>query len=235
MHRGCLLTLVTFVGVSGPTPGQTPTNADSQGTYFGALFSPLPEALYDHLPQLARGQGVLVTHVLPDSPAALAALKRNDVLLDYDGQKIRDCEQFARLIQGDRPDRKVRLGLFRAGKPIATEVTLSRGPALKIAPAQRAGYNQDPTVPKATAKGNGPAPISVSALPLENERMRVTIEYYHDASGRLKTLTAEGSSADIDVEVQKLPERERNLTRRALEQIRTLSSPRQQLKALPKR
>lgn len=213
-----------------PALAQAPNQApDSKGTYLGALFGPVPEALFDHLPNLPRGRGVLVTHVLPDSPADQAPLKRNDILIDYDGQKIRDCEHFARLIQADRPDRQVRLGVVRAGKEMTLDARLARGPALKISNTQRGYYNNlEQNLPKATAKGNGPAPVSVSALPLEKDRMRVTIEYYQDGTGRLRSVIAEGSGAEIDGEVQKLPDRERNLVRRALEQIRSLNSPRQQ-------
>src|SRR5262249_59191177 len=69
---------------------------EEKGTYLGVLISPVPEVLYDQLPQLPPGQGVVVTHVLPDSPAAQAMLRRHDILLAYADEKIRDCEHFAR-------------------------------------------------------------------------------------------------------------------------------------------
>jgi hypothetical protein len=47
--------------------------------------------------------------------------------------------------------------------------------------------------------------------------MKVTIEYYTDA-GRLRTVTCQGA-AEIASAVQKLPERERNLARIALQQL----------------
>src|SRR5204863_414842 len=87
---------------------------------------------YDHLPQLPRGQGVLVTHILPDSPAALAQLKRNDILLNYADKQIPNCEQFARLIQADKPEHKVRLNLMRGGKEMTVEVRLALVPAPRI-------------------------------------------------------------------------------------------------------
>src|SRR4051812_16998285 len=94
--------------LAGPVPAQSPARPDDQGTFLGALFSPVPEALYDQLPHVPRRHGVLVTHVLPDSPAARADLRRHDILLRYDEEKIRDCEHLARLIQADRPERKVK-------------------------------------------------------------------------------------------------------------------------------
>src|SRR3954451_22729392 len=105
---GCLL-------LAGPARARaTDTRrCPDKGTFLGALFSPVPEALYDQLPQLPRHRGVLVTCVLPESPAAQADLRRHDVLLRYDRRPIRDCEHLARLIQGDRPERKIELVLLR--------------------------------------------------------------------------------------------------------------------------
>jgi hypothetical protein len=220
-----LLTLLLAQTANAQTANaQTPA---SQGTYLGALFAPIPEVVWDQLPSLPRGQGVLVTHVLPDSPAETAALKRNDIILTYADTKVRDCEHFALLIQADRPDRKVRVGVVRAGKEMKLDVVLGRGPALRLAPAQRYA-NQEPYVQRAVAKTGGPPPVSISALPLEKDRLKITIEYYQDGTGKLRTVTAEGTPAEIDDEVRKLPERERALTRKALQQIKALNSPKQQ-------
>src|SRR4051812_26021812 len=95
--------LVTQVAV------RAQSTTDDKGTYLGVLISPVPEILYDQVPDLPRGQGVVVTHVLPDSPATRAGLRRHDVLLEYNASKIRDCEHFARLIQADRQNDKVKL------------------------------------------------------------------------------------------------------------------------------
>jgi len=98
---------------------QNPDNTaggEEKGTYLGVLISPVPEVLYDQLPQLPLGQGVVVTHVLPDSPAAQAMLRRHDILLIYNDEKIRDSEHFARLIRADKPDRTVKLTLLRTGQ-----------------------------------------------------------------------------------------------------------------------
>jgi hypothetical protein len=206
-----------------PARAQAPSlsRADERGTYLGALFSPVPEALLDRPPGRPR-HAVLITHVVPDSPAARADLRRQDVLLKYGDVAVRDCEHLARLIQADRPGRQVRLTLLRGGKETTAEVTLALGPALKIAPAVDKP-REAVTVPRGVAKP-GPSPsVSVSATPLEGEKMEVTIEYYQPA-GRLRKLTCQGAPADIDKEVQKLPERERNLVHVALERIRAFNS-----------
>ncbi len=114
-----LVSLVCAV-VSLPCPvrAQQIDSSKDKGTYLGVLFSPVPEVLYDQVPDLPRGQGVVVTHILPDSPAAKSKLNRHDIILQYDEDKVRDCEHFARLIQADKPERKVKLLVLRGGKPM---------------------------------------------------------------------------------------------------------------------
>jgi PDZ domain len=195
---------------------------EEKGTYLGVLISAVPEILYDQLPELPRGQGVVVTHVLPDSPAAQAALQRHDVLLQYDDEKIRDCEHFARLIRADKPDRKVKLTLLRAGRRVSADVTLTLGPVLRIAQANRAASREQTEVARGTAKAGAPPSVSFAATPLEGGKMKVTIEYYPEGSGKLHSVTYEGTLEEIQTECKALPQRVQNLAGVALKRMRDL-------------
>jgi predicted metalloprotease with PDZ domain len=188
---------------------QAPTD---KGTYLGALFGPRTTAS----PRSGAG-GVLITHVLPGSPAATAGLRRQDVLLRYDRVPVRDCEHLANLIRDDRPDRKVALLVLRDHRELAVEATLTLGPALKLAPA--GSDPVEPPLPTATQ----PAAVSVWASPLEHGKLKLTIDFYVD--GRRQTVTCQGGAADIASTVQKLPERERDLVRIALARLRTINAP----------
>ena len=224
MTRAACLTLAALFAPAMSAAARLPAApADDTGTYLGVLFGPVGEALYDQLPQLPRDRGVLVTHVLPDSPAAAAGLRRHDIVLRYDGRPVRDPEHLARLIQADKPGHKLKLLLVRGGRETPAEATLALGPALRIAeaPAARTG-----TVAKAVNKPAGPAPVRVAATPLGGGKMRVIIEYDPAGTGKPQTLTCEGQRDDIDTAVGKLPERERGLARAALQRIRDLNSPR---------
>jgi hypothetical protein len=208
--------------------------AEEKGTYLGVLFGPVSEALYDQIPQIPRDQGVLVTLVLLDSPAAEAGVRRHDVLLRYDDHAIRNCEHFANLIQQDKPERKVKLTLLRESKERTVEATLRLGPVLKIAQGRPGPREAD--LPRGVAKQGGPPSVNVAATPLEQGKMKVVIEYYAEDAGRLKTVTCEGTPADVDREIQKqLPERERNLARIAVQRFRDLnpSSPKTSEKRNP--
>ncbi len=216
-RRTVWLAPLLLAAAARPAPAVPP--ADEYGTYLGALFGPVDEALYDQLPQLPRRHGVLVTRVLAGSPAAAADLRRNDILLTYDGHKVLDCEHLARLIRDDRPGRTLTLTYLRAGREGSAAVKLATGPALRLAGPPAGG-------PAAAAKKPGEAPaVSVTATPLDNGRLKVTIEYRPGGSDRPRAVTWEGDAADLGGAANALPRRERELARHALDRLRALSPP----------
>jgi hypothetical protein len=222
MRRYLLALLAAWCFLLTTGRAQPPEPSEEKGTFLGVLISPVPEVLYDQLPDLPRGQGVVVSHVLPESPASQAGLRRHDLLLLYNEEKIRDCEHFAQLIRADRTNHKVRLGLLRGGKRETVEVTLALGPVLRIAQANRGGVKDSAEVPRGTAKGGTSPSVSVAATPLDGGKMRLTIEYYPEGSGRLRTVTCEGTPAEIAEGVQKLPARVQGLANIALDRMRAL-------------
>jgi hypothetical protein len=204
-----LLTLGLSAGQaqkSGPAPP-----ADERGTYLGVLFAPVPDIVFDQLPQLSRGRGAVVSHVLPDSPAVKAGLKRNDILLQYGDEKVRDCEHIARLIRDDKPNHKVRLTYLRGGKETTADVALALGPVLRVAPDDQ---------PRGTAKTANPAAVNIAATPLGGNSMRLTVEYYDDRAGRIRSVPCTGTPEEIDAQVTKLPEGVQKLVRVALKRLR---------------
>ncbi len=216
-----------------PTRGegakQTPSPLAGEGggggdaAYLGVLFGPVSEALYDQLPQLPRDQGVLVTQVLADSPGEKAGLHRNDILLQYNDKKIRDCDDLVRLLQTDKPGRAIKLTFLRGGKETSADAALAVGPAIRTAQEVKTGVGD--TAP-GVAKAGGPAAVSVAATPLERGRLKVTIEFYPEDEARLKTVTCEGAPDEIagQIDKQNLPERERGMVQAALKRIRMLNS-----------
>jgi hypothetical protein len=174
---------------------------EEKGTYLGALFS-------------ARKSGVVITHVLANSPAARANLRRNDIIVEYDKMPVRDADHLARLIQADKPARKVLLVILRNDKRQNVDVTLALGPALRL-------DNDDPEPPRPTA-------LTIRATPLDSGAVRLTIEY-PVGTGK-KVVTCEGAAKELNETLQKLPERERQLVRVALERLKALEAPEQKKK-----
>jgi hypothetical protein len=233
---GLALTLLAALAAGTASRAQRhdagPVDKEEKGTYLGALLGPVPDVLYDHLPDLARGQGVVITHVLPESPAAKAGLQRHDLLVQYGDEKVRGCEHCARLIQSDKPEHKVKLALIRAGRPTTAEVTLALGPVLRVVQADKAspvkgepGAKEARTDANAGNAANPGNAVNVAATPLGGGNLKVTIEYYQEGTGRLRSLTCTGTPNAIEGEMQKLPIRVQNLAKVALQRIKALDLP----------
>ena len=79
--------------------------------------------------KLKEQSGVEVTHVDENSPASKAGLKENDIILDINGQKVDDAEDFARTVGESAPGAKVTLGIWRAGAKQSISATLEARPA----------------------------------------------------------------------------------------------------------
>ncbi len=64
---------------------------------------------------LKEPQGVEVTSVAEDSPAAKAGIKQGDVILDYNGQRVDGGAQFVRMVQETPAGRKAEMQVWRSG------------------------------------------------------------------------------------------------------------------------
>jgi serine protease Do len=65
--------------------------------------------------KLKEEHGVEVTRVEPDSPAEKAGLKVNDVVVEYNGQRVEGTEQFVRLVRETPAGRTAKLTVSRGG------------------------------------------------------------------------------------------------------------------------
>jgi membrane-associated protease RseP (regulator of RpoE activity) len=99
-------------------------------TYLGVTPDDLPEEVAAQLP-LGVGEGVLVRSIVPDSPAAAAGLKKNDVLVRLDDQILTDGKQLQKLVSAKKAGETVRLVYFRGGQKNDVEVKLAEQDATK--------------------------------------------------------------------------------------------------------
>ncbi len=65
--------------------------------------------------RLSSVRGVIVDDVEPDSPAAKAGVKENDLIMQYDGQLVEGTVQFRRLVRETPPGRTITLSISRGG------------------------------------------------------------------------------------------------------------------------
>ncbi|QNN24365.1 PDZ domain-containing protein [Planctomycetales bacterium ZRK34] len=95
--------------------------------YLGIATVPIPEELRAHV-DLARGVGLMVMFVEPESPAAEAGLKRNDLLVKLGDQLLINHDQLSTLIHAARPGEEVALDVIQGGKHKTATVKLGSRP-----------------------------------------------------------------------------------------------------------
>jgi serine protease Do len=96
--------------------------------------------------------GVQVQEVRPDSPAARAGLQKDDVVVEFDGERARSATQFSRLVRETAPGRAVKITIIRGGSRQTLDIAPeNRGPgdlrvpnaALNVRPAPPRDFNFD--------------------------------------------------------------------------------------------
>ena len=95
--------------------------------YVGISYSPVTEAM-QRAGATPVGYGVLVTSVLPDSPASLSGIQSGDIILSVDRVSLEGGTGFATLIRGKRVGQSVSLLVLRGSVQTTVKVTLAQAP-----------------------------------------------------------------------------------------------------------
>ena len=114
----------------GPPPGNGPerherTEKKVPVTYLGIETSDVPSVLSDQL-GLAKGFGLVVDYVVPDSPAAAAGVQQNDIIKMLNDQILTEPDQLSTLIRSYSEGTTVTLTLLRKGKEEKVTAKLSK-------------------------------------------------------------------------------------------------------------
>jgi C-terminal processing protease CtpA/Prc len=67
--------------------------------------------------------GVFIETVTPEGPAAKDGLRADDVVVEFDGERVRSLRQFTRLVRETPPSRSIKTAVFRDGKRQELTVT----------------------------------------------------------------------------------------------------------------
>jgi S1-C subfamily serine protease len=92
--------------------------------YLGLQVAPAFEAADAARLGLDRAQGALVDAVYPETPAAAAGLRTNDVVLEVDGASIRNENHFINLISGLTAGQRIRLRVWRERRAVTVEAVV---------------------------------------------------------------------------------------------------------------
>jgi serine protease Do len=159
--------------------------------------------------------GVLVEEVLADSPAETAGIRKGDVLVEFDGERVRSARQLARLVQETPAGRSVAATVLRDGQRTTVTVTPREGNRFGFEHFEDLGdwardfrYRVAP-VPKPPAAPKAPAPPSPPAVwgfgdfMASTSRLGVTLQslspqladYFGTKEGVLITSVTDNSAA----------------------------------------
>jgi serine protease Do len=104
--------------------------------WLGLGIQDLTEELAENF-GVKSGQGVLVSQVFIDSPAARAGLRAGDVVLSVDGVKVTDGRGLTRAVGALAPQVRIRIEVLRDGKRKTFRVKLAEREAGEAAAVQR--------------------------------------------------------------------------------------------------
>ncbi len=173
--------------------------------YLGIAVEPLPPVLARQLPQL-KGRGIVIAHVVKDSPAEKAGLKAHDILVSYDDQQIYSPEQLVRLVQNDKPKREASLEVFSAGKQEKVKVTLGEHHATAAQAGQPMhrffGQHHFPTKWQEENESAWERFDSMTLTRKDDKHFKAQISY-RDDKGKTESKTFEGSREDIRKAIEK--------------------------------
>jgi serine protease Do len=80
--------------------------------------------------KLAQPGGVLVQEVRTDSPASKAGLMNGDIVVEFDGERVRGVQHFTRLVRETPAGRAVKSTIVRAGSRRDLQITPAAGDQL---------------------------------------------------------------------------------------------------------
>lgn len=116
--------------------------------------------------KLTQPGGIVIEDVTDDSPASKAGLKKGDVVVEFDGERVRSVRQFTRLVQETPAGRKAQTTVMRDGQRLNLTVEPREGGGLNVF----RDFGRDfqlarPTPPARPALPAPPAPPPAPAFP----------------------------------------------------------------------
>jgi len=115
-----------------PTPGadRTFTLFLSGGTFLGVHVEDVSKENMGRY-NMRDVRGVGVTEVVKDSPAEKAGLRKDDVILSFNGEAVTSTRKLNRLVSESSADQNVRLTVSRGGSEQEISATLGKREAMK--------------------------------------------------------------------------------------------------------
>lgn len=149
--------------------------------------------------------GVRLEEVRPGGPADKAGLKGSDVIVQFDGERVRSARQFSRLIEETAPGRTVKATIVREGKRSEVQITPSERRGAFMLDGDRLGDRVRERMGDLGVWADRMPAFDFNAGPVFSSRGRlgVTVQtlspqlasYFGAKDGVLVTSVSEGSAA----------------------------------------
>ncbi len=159
-----------------------------QRAMLGVYLAELTPELADGFGLDKNQQGVLIQNVIDDSPAQRAGLRRNDVIVSFDGMQVKDLQKFRLRVADQKVGKSVPVTVLRNGKPVQLTVKLAERDTQFLAsntPQQQGSSGDEGSQKTTTMAGLTVRPMSRA------EMSQAGVE-----SGVIITDVESGSSAD---------------------------------------
>lgn len=102
----------------------SPTLANGKG-WLGVVIREMTPSMQEEF-ELGNRFGLLVTEVVPNSPADDAGLQEDDVILEFNGTPVKMANAFSRMVRQTEPGKEVKLTIWRDGKEQTLTVTVEK-------------------------------------------------------------------------------------------------------------
>ena len=113
-------------------PSESQPRDARQAAWLGIINQPLTDDLAEYW-SLPKNGGIVVSSIVPGSPASQSGLQRGDVIVEFNGIPIkarqnREMLAFTKLVRETGPGKTVPITVLRKGQPVHLEITLGERP-----------------------------------------------------------------------------------------------------------
>ena len=121
-----------FHGYIENPPSESTPSAARPAAWLGIINQPLTDDLAEYW-GLPKNGGIVISSLLPGSPAAAAGLQRGDVIIEFNGMPVRarqnrEMVAFSKMVRDTGIGKTVTVTVLRNREPVTLEVTLGERP-----------------------------------------------------------------------------------------------------------
>ena len=132
---GLVLAIVAIAGLAtlraqeAEEPQEAPAIAMGSGGFLGVYLAEVDDAAVDRL-RLPGERGALISEVSEEGPAAKAGLRKDDVIVGFNGKSVESIAELSRMVRETPAGRTVSLDVIREGESRQLSVELGERPGM---------------------------------------------------------------------------------------------------------